>query len=285
VTSEGKESGSLDLGKASRKGGEAAVNPALYDSFIADYYDESPVVKGRTQDVAFYREAAREFGDPVLELGCGTGRITMALAEAGKRITGLDLSERMLERAVQKRAALRVEARERVHLVQGDMTRFDLGEKFRLAIIPFRPLQHLLEVQQQVDCLECVRRHLAPAGRLILDVFQTDAERMHDPVHMREMQVTEYRTADGRQVRITERVAAFHRAEQRNDVEMIFAIKHQSGKQERLVFAWPLRYFFRYEVEHLLARCGFKVAAEYGDFDRTPIQDDSPEMIFVAECK
>ena len=257
----------------------------LYDSFIADYYDESPVVKGRLQDVAFYRDAARDFGDPVLELGCGTGRITMALAEAGKRITGLDLSERMLERAVKKRAAMRVEARERVHLVQGDMTRFDLGEKFRLVIIPFRPLQHLLEVRQQMDCLECVRKHLAPGGRLILDVFQTDAERMHDPVHMREMLVTEYRTPDGRQVRITERVAAFHRAEQRNDVEMIFFVKHPGGRQERLVFAWPLRYFFRYEVEHLLARCGFKVAAEYGDFDRTPIQDDSPEMIFVAESR
>ncbi len=258
---------------------------ALYDSFIADYYDESPVVKGRLQDVAFYREATRDFGDPVLELGCGTGRITMSIAEAGKRITGLDLSERMLERAVKKRAALRVEARERVHLVQGDMAKFDLGEKFRLVIIPFRPFQHLLEVRQQMDCLDCVRKHLAPGGRLILDVFQTDAERMHDPVHMREALVTEYKTADGCQVRITERVAAFHRAEQRNDVEMIFSIAHPGGRKERLVFAWPLRYFFRYEVEHLLARCGFEVAAEYGDFDRTPVRDDSPEMIFVAETR
>jgi SAM-dependent methyltransferase len=261
------------------------MGSALYDSFIADYYDESPVVKGRVQDVAFYRDAAREFGDPVLELGCGTGRITMALAEAGKRITGLDLSERMLERAVKKRGALRVEARERIHFVQGDMARFDLGEKFRLVIIPFRPLQHLLEVQQHMDCLDCVRKHLAPGGRLILDVFQTDAERMHDPVHMRETLVTEYVTTDGRQVRITERVAAFHRAEQRNDVEMIFSIRHRDGRQERMVFAWPLRYFFRYEVAHLLARCGFQVAAEYGDFDRTPIRDDSPEMIFVAEAR
>jgi SAM-dependent methyltransferase len=257
----------------------------LYDSFIADYYDESPVVKGRLQDVAFYREAAREFGDPVLELGCGTGRITMALAEAGKRIIGLDLSERMLERAAKKRAALSTEARERVHLVQGDMAGFDLGEKFRLAIIPFRPLQHLLEVRQQMDCLECVRKHLAPGGRLILDVFQTDAERMHDPVHMREMLVTEYNTADGRRVKITERVAAFHRAEQINNVEMIFSVVHPGGRQERMVFAWPLRYFFRYEVEHLLARCGFQVAAEYGNFDRTPIVDHSPEMIFVAEIR
>ena len=261
------------------------MTSALYDSFIADYYDESPIVKGRLQDVAFYRNAARDFGDPILELGCGTGRITMALAEAGKRITGLDLSGRMLERAVEKRAALRVEARERVHLVQGDMARFDLGgEKYRLVIIPFRPFQHLLDVRQQMDCLECVRKHLAPGGRLILDVFQADAERMHDPVHMREVPLTEYETADGRRVRISERVAAFHRAEQRNDVEMIFVITHRDGRQERLVFAWPLRYFFRYEVEHLLARCGFQVTAQYGDFDRSPIRDESPEMIFVAEA-
>src|SRR6266705_3334141 len=261
------------------------MTDALYDSFIADYYDESPVVRGRVQDIAFYRDATRELGDPVLELGCGTGRITMALAEAGKRITGLDLSERMLERAVTKRAVLPVEARERVHLVQGDMARFDLGETFRLVIIPFRPFQHLLEVRQQTDCLDCVQKHLAPGGRLILDVFQTDAERMHDPVHMREMLVTEYRKDERRQVRVSEQVAAFHRAEQRNDVEMIFSIRHRDGRQERLVFAWPLRYFFRYEVEHLLARCGFKVMALYGDFDRSPIRDDSPEMIFVAEAK
>ena len=259
------------------------TSSALYDSFIADYYDESPVVLNRLQDVAFYREAARDCGDPVLELGCGTGRVTMAVAEAGKRITGLELSERMLERAVKKRNELRVEARERVHLVQGDMAKFDLGEKFRLAIIPFRAFQHLLEVRQQMDCLECVRKHLTPKGRLILDVFQTDAERMHDPVHHREMVVSEYRAPDGRQVRITERVAAFHRSEQRNDVEMIFSVVHPGGRKERLVFAWTLRYFFRYEAEHLLARCGFKVTALYGDFDRTPLHDESPEMIFAAE--
>jgi SAM-dependent methyltransferase len=261
------------------------MSQALYDSFIADYYDESPVVRGRTQDVSFYRDAVRESGDPVLELGCGTGRITMTLAQMGMRVTGLDLSERMLERATKKRSMLRTEERERVHLVQGDMAKFDLGEKFRLIIIPFRPFQHLLEVKEQMACLECVRKHLMPAGRLILDVFQTDAERMHDPVHMRETPIVEYKTSDGRKVGITERVAAFHRAEQINDVEMIFAIEHAGGKKERLVFAWPLRYFFRYEVEHLLARCGFRVKALYGNFDRTPLEDASPEMIYIAQTE
>src|SRR2546428_9383180 len=94
------------------------MGSALYDSFIADYYDESPVVKRRLQDVAFYRDAAREFGDPVLELGCGTGRVTMALAEAGKRGTGLGLSERHLEPAGEKRCAPPLQGTRRGDLLQ-----------------------------------------------------------------------------------------------------------------------------------------------------------------------
>ncbi|HYL62744.1 MAG TPA: class I SAM-dependent methyltransferase [Candidatus Methylomirabilis sp.] len=268
------------------------MSTALYDSFIAEYYDESPVVRARVQDIAFYRDAVREFGDPVLELGCGTGRIALALAEAGHRVTGLDISERMLERCNHKRMQLPKETRERVHLVQGDMTRFDLGEKYRVVIIPFRPLQHLLETDRQISCLESVRRHLHAGrrfgerrGKLILDVFQTDAERMHDAEYQKEALVTEYSTPDGRRVRIAERVKAFHRAKQRNDVEMIFYVTDVQGKEERLVFAWTLRYFFRYEIEHLLVRCGFRAVAVYGDFDRSPLLDTSPEMIFVAECQ
>jgi ubiquinone/menaquinone biosynthesis C-methylase UbiE len=255
---------------------------ALYDSFIADYYDASPLASGRTQDVAFYRDAAREYGDPVLELGCGTGRVTMALAEAGRRVIGLDISERMLERAIRKRAALRVEARERVHFVQGDMTQFQLGEKFRLVIIPFRAFHHLLEIREQIACLEAIKKHLAPKGRLIVDFFQTDAARMHDPRYQQDRLIAEYDMDGAGRVKLFERVAAFHRAEQRNDAEMIFEVTHPNGSVERKVWSWPVRYFFRYEVEHLLARCGFRTSALYGDFDKSSLRDDSPEMIFVA---
>jgi SAM-dependent methyltransferase len=255
---------------------------ALYDCFIADYYDSSPILTARTQDVTFYVNSARKYGDPVLELGCGTGRVTIAIAEAGYRIVGLDISERMLERAVEKRAGLRREARERVHLVQGDMTQFALSEKFRTIVIPFRPFQHLLEINQQMGCLECARKHLAPGGHLILDFFQTDPERMHDPMFSNETRLTEYDLPGGRHVQLSERVAAFHRGVQRNDVEMIFQVTHPDGKQERLVMAWTLRYFFRYEVEHLLARSGFRVAHVYGNFDQSPLRDESPEMIFVV---
>jgi SAM-dependent methyltransferase len=255
---------------------------ALYDSFIADYYDSSPIVVQRTQDVAFYVNAVKKYGDPVLELGCGTGRITLPIAEAGYRIVGLDLSERMLERAVEKRAALRREARERAHLVRGDMTKFELEEKFRSIVVPFRPFQHLLESEQQMACLNCVKQHLVPNGSLIVDFFQTDPERMHDPKFLNESLLIEYDLSDGRHVALSERVAAFHRAQQRNDVEMIFRVTHADRKQERLVMEWTLRYFFRYEVEHLLARCGFRLESVYGNFDSSPLGDNSPEMIFVA---
>jgi SAM-dependent methyltransferase len=256
----------------------------LYDGFIADYYDSSPILVGRTQDISFYVNAVKKYGDPALELGCGTGRITLAIAEAGYHIVGLDISEKMLERATEKRSALRPESRERVHVVQGDMTGFDLGEKFRCILIPFRPFQHLLETEQQINCLRSAAKHLAPKGRLILDFFQTDAERMHDDKFLEETPLIEYDLPHGRHVALSERVAGFHRALQQNDVEMIFRVRHADGRQERLVMEWTLRYFFRYEVEHLLARCGFQVDAVYGNFECSALRDDSPEMIFVASA-
>src|SRR5215472_4082187 len=184
------------------------MTEALYDSFIAEYYDTSAVVAGRWQDIAFYRDAANKHGGPVLELGCGTGRIALTIAEAGYNVTGLDISERMLERAEKRRAAMNADVRERMRFVQGDMTRFNLNAKFQLIIIPFRPFQHLLETQQQIDCLECVGRHLAEGGHLIVDFFQTDASRMHDHTFHEEHLVGEYEMSDKRRVRLTEHIVA-----------------------------------------------------------------------------
>jgi SAM-dependent methyltransferase len=257
---------------------------ALYDSVIADFYDTSPLVAWRTQDLNFYLAASRDFGSPILELGCGTGRIAIPLAQAGHRVTGLDISEKMLRRAEQKRASLPAKEREKVRLVQGDMTNFELHERFPLIIVPFRPFQHLLAVAEQWACLSCAHRHLADGGRLILDFFQTDAARMYDPDFLKEHTVADYEMPGDRRVHLTERVTAFHRATQCNDVEMAFEVTGPGGKTSRSVFAFTIRYFFRYEVEHLLARAGFRVLELFGDFDGSPLRDDSPEMIFVARA-
>jgi len=257
---------------------------ALYDSIIADYYDASPLVANRKQDLAFYLETAAALRGPVLELGCGTGRIAIPIAESGLHVTGMDISQKMLERAEQKRSSLAPERRDLLHLIRGDMTSFELREQFPLIIIPFRPFQHLLSVESQLSCLTSARHHLADGGRLVMDFFQTDASRMHDPKFLEAHFVAEYEMSGARKVRLFERIAAFHRAEQCNDVEMAFEVTQPGGQVERHVFAFTFRYFFRYEVEHLLARCGFRLLETFGDFNRSPLKDDSPEMIFVAEA-
>lgn len=254
-----------------------------YESFIAEYYDAIPFVKDRA-DLTFYLDEAKRSGDPILELGCGTGRVLLPIAEAGHCVCGLDLSPHMLNKCREKLRRLSLEVRNRVRLVDADMTQFELGKKFRLISIPFRPFQHLVSVEEQISCLRAAHRHLEPGGGLILDVFQADLKRLHDPFFLEESkQPWEFTLADGRCIRLKDRIVAFHRAAQVNDVEQIFYVTHPDGRAELLVHAFHMRYFFRYEVEHLLARCGFRVVELFGDYDRSPLRDDSPEMLFLAE--
>lgn len=262
--------------------GEMVRSP--YEAFVAEYYDYLPPVAGR-RDIDFFLRRAREQGDPILELGCGTGRVLLPLAEAGHGVVGLDLSAAMLNRFRAKLEEKPAVVRARVRLIHGDMTEFQAGKKFRLITIPFRPFQHLLRVEQQMACLNCARNHLLPGGQLILDVFHTDPRRMHDAAFQQESAPhPEVVLLDGRKVILTERTAQFHRAEQINDVELFYNISHPDGRKERLVFAFRLRYFFRFEVKHLLARCGFVLKELYGSYDGRPLEDGSPEMIFVAEA-
>jgi SAM-dependent methyltransferase len=253
-----------------------------YPDFMPEFYDALPFYNER-RDAEFYLNAARQQGEPVLELGCGAGRVLLPIARAGIRITGFDLSQPMLEKLRAKLTAEPGEVRARVELIHGDMTRLDLGRKFHLITMPFRPFQHLLTVEDQIACLQGVERHLAPGGRLVFDFFQVDPRGMFDPAFQKEGAPKSFDLPDGRHVERTERIAAFHRATQINDIELIHHVTHPDGRIERLVYAFPMRYFFRYEVEHLLARCSLRVAALYGDCDGSPLGDTSPDMIFVAE--
>lgn len=252
-------------------------------SVVAEYYDIIPLYAERA-DLGFYVAAARGAAGKVLELGCGTGRVLIPTAAAGCEIAGLDLSEDMLRRCREKLAQQPPEGQARVRLVRGDMTDFELGEKFALITIPFRGFQHLLRVEDQLACLGSAHRHLLASGRLIFDVFQVDPRRTHDPAFTEEIEVPPaVELPDGRRFRIASRIAAYHRAEQYNEVELIHYVTHADGRQERLVEKFLVRYFYPYEVEHLLVRCGFRLVEVFGNFDRSPLRDDSPEMVFVAE--
>jgi len=254
-----------------------------FQQFISEFYD-AMYDSRNPRDVQFFVDYAKLSGGKTLELGCGTGRVLIPTAKAGWEITGLDLSPYMLGKCREKVAAGSGQIQSRVKLIQGDMTNFNTGEKYNLVTIPFRPFQHLITVQEQKACLNCVHQHLRPKGKLVFDVYHTFLPRLIDSKYLMEMEVDPpLKLPDGRIVKRTNRTAAFHHAEQYNDIELIFYLSHPDGRKERLVHAFPMRYFYRYEVEHLLSLCGFKILEFYGNYDKSEFADGSPEMIFVAE--
>jgi len=251
--------------------------------FVAELYDHVVPYRDRP-DVDFFVEAAQELGGPVLEVGCGTGRVLIPTARAGIDIVGLDLSPYMLQIC---RDRLRQEpeaVQARVQLIEADMRDFELSDIFALATIPFRPFQHLTTIEDQLACLQSIHRHLNDGGRLILDLFNPWLERLvEDNIGEEFGEEPEFTMPDGRRVIRRHCVVDRDLSNQINHVELIYYITHPDGRQERQVHAFPMRYLFRFEAEHLLARCGFQVEHVYADYDKTPFGSKYPsELIMVA---
>src|SRR5262245_32196169 len=123
------------------------MNNATYRDYalVADLYDYIVPYRDRA-DVGFFVDEAKAAGSPVVEVGCGTGRILIPTARAGLQIVGLDLSLDMLATCRRRLAAESTEVQSRVELVHADMRDFRLPQRFTLATLPFRPFQHLLTV-------------------------------------------------------------------------------------------------------------------------------------------
>ena len=252
--------------------------------FLAEFYDHVVPYRDRG-DVGFFVQEARRSGGPVLELGCGTGRVLIPTAKVGVEIVGLDASPLMLSACRAKLSAEPESVRAKVSgLVQGDMRAFDLGREFRLVTLPFRPFQHLLTVEDQLSCLLSIRRHMSAGGRLVLDVFNPSLPHLADDRFLAEHgEEPEFTTGDGRRVVRRARIVSRDYFSQVTDNELAYKVTHPDGREERLVHRFRLRYLFRFEVEHLLARCGFSVEEVYADYDRSPYGSKYPgELITVA---
>ncbi|MCP4538496.1 MAG: class I SAM-dependent methyltransferase [Chloroflexi bacterium] len=252
-------------------------------AFVADFYDHIVPYRDR-QDVTFFVKAAKESGGPVLEIGSGTGRVLIPTARAGIEIVGLDLSPYMMDICRERLKREPKDIQSRVQLVQADMRDFELERTFRLVTVPFRPFQHLITVDDQITCLKQIRRHLTDDGRLILDLFNPSLPALvSDNLGQEIGDEPEFTTPDGLRVRRRNRVVSRDLFNQINHVELIYYVTHLDGREERLVHAFPMRYLFRFEVEHLLARCGFQVEHVYAGFDKRPYGSTYPgELITVA---
>ena len=254
----------------------AEDHPLFYDrdDLGTEIYDPwGKVLNGESGDAAFYVEQARRWGGPVLDLGCGTGRVAIALAEQGFDVVGLDLSAPMLRLAERKRASLSAEVAHRVTFVEGDLGDFDLDRTFPLILTPSRSFQFMLTPDAQRSALAAMRRHLRPDGALILDLFDPRLEWcVPDPGATEPRRpMTVRNPATGLDVRIEVIERAPDPMRQLIDEVYRFTEVDATGGAvrtsiERLVLRWTLRS----EIRHLAELEGFTVEAEHGDFRGGP---------------
>ena len=141
-----------------------------YDKW-ADVYDL--VYSYVKDDIKFFVEESKACSGEILELGSGTGRVTIPVANAGCKITGIDFSPKMISLAREKASDLFPDS-DNLNFIQQDMRDFDLHKKFSKILIPFRGFQSLLSVQDQELTLRSVKNNLDPNGKLIFSVFVPD---------------------------------------------------------------------------------------------------------------
>ena len=232
------------------------MSASPYDA-IAELYD--PWSRSVTEDVGFYVAEARKAGSPVVELGVGTGRIAVPIAESGIQVIGVDSSLGMIEACRQRAEAASVE----VDLRHGDFRSppVDPAEGVQAVLCPFRSYLHLPDDPARKEALEAAHALLPPGGRLVFDVFEPKPDDIAE-THGRWLE---------REPRIEERADWDEQAR-----TLTLSVRGPAGATT-MSLAW----ITAGEWHALLAETGFEVEACYGWFDRSPYRGGE-DMIFVA---
>ncbi len=247
----------------------------------ADYYDMD-VSSMADHDLAFYLEYARRNQRGILEVACGTGRVTIPLARAGHRVWGIDLSPAMLAVMERKLRGLPQDVRSRIRITRANMADFSLKRTFDLIIIPFRGLQALTDPDDVLRCLGAVRRHLVDDGVFILDVFDpgpdvTATSRPDDQVDW-----VRRNPETGETITRTHRERRVDAARQVIHSQVALHISGGKRPDRTLTDDFSLRYYYRHQLEILLPSAGYAIEAEYGYYDKRRIGTGSE---FILVCR
>ena len=250
--------------------------------FAVEYYDH---IFAHLTDMNFYIDIARKEQKPVLELACGTGRILLPIARSGVEVTGIDLSSNMLDVCRSRLSAEDSDVQKRVTLIEDDIRTFRLNRKYPLIFLPYSTFQLLLDMDSQMRCLKSVSDHLTDDGIFVLSVFNEAPARLSDDTLNEEFDITpEFLMPDGRKVFRRFRYVTRDYTNQIETKESIFYVTHPDGRKERLVHEFDMRYYFKYELIHLFARCGLRETAIYGGYNMEPYDagDRDARLILVA---
>lgn len=239
-------------------------NPDLYDS-------ES----NHTTDIPFYTGLVHQTGSPVLELACGTGRVSIPLARAGFDVTGLDISAPFIQRAKEKAEKEKVNAVFDV----ADCRTFDLDKKFNLIIMPFNAIAHIHDRKSYEGLFNSVRKHLNPDGRFSFAWFNPNEKYLYRDPNKRYPSLN-YTLPDGTPVIVTEN-NIYDKATQINYIKWYYKI----GDKEEFVRELNMRILYPAELDMLLYYNGFDLEVKYGDYEKSPFQSSSVHQVCVFKLR
>ena len=233
--------------------------------------------KGHVSDIPFYLRHIQIYGDPALELGCGTGRITIPLAEAGIDIAGIDVLETMLSHARQKAESKGI----KIEWAKADCRDFRLNRKFNYIFSPFNSILHLHDLESYEACFSCVKKHLTPDGKFVIEVFNPRLDVLTRDSGER-VSIAEYPDPDGKGTVVITETNHYDKASQINHIKWHYDIANGAEKFVREI---NLRIIFPKELDALLHYNGFVIEKKYGDFDGSDFNAASPRQIVICRAK
>tara|TARA_Y100000034_G_scaffold134927_1_gene204919 strand:+ start:91087 stop:91851 length:765 start_codon:yes stop_codon:yes gene_type:complete len=249
---------------------EHKVGELIYDANIYDGMNTF------MDDFEFYKRwTTKGVTLKVLELCCGTGRLTIPLAKEGVAITGVDFTETMLTQAKSKSLNAGVQ----IDFIKADIRDFDLKNTFDLIFIPFNSIHHLYKNEDLFAAFQRVHHHLKADGTFIFDCFNPDI-RFITEGEKELKQVSSYATDDGREVVIKE-IMQYNHQTQVNSIDWHYYINGQFDSVQKL----DMRMFFPNELNHYVTSNGFDILHKFGDFEEGEFNESSQKQIFVCKVK
>ena len=248
----------------------------IYPDFVARFYDTIYSNLRSGVDSAFYLKKIKEAKGPVLEIGVGTGRLFIPALQNGADIYGVDISPSMIEIL---KAKLDKKYRRRI-FVQNAVD-LNLKKKFSLVIAPFRVFSHIIEIKDQQRALNKIHAHLKVKGTFIFDVFVPKLKMLVEGISNAIDFDGEYEPGKKLKRMVSMKTDLVR---QISDITMKF-IWEENGREKSEEWNFSFRYFFRFELEHLISRSKLKLVKILGDFKENELNAQSQEFIVICERK
>lgn len=242
------------------------VGELIYDANIYDGLNAC------LSDLQFYKKQLPTNKDArILELCCGTGRLTIPIAQEGYNICGVDYTPSMLEQAQAKAIKAGLE----INFIEADIRTLDLQEQFDFIFIPFNSIHHLYRNEDLFRALECVKKHLKDGGLFLFDCFNPNIQYIVESEKEQKV-IAEYTTNDGREVLIKQ-IMHYENATQMNRIEWHYFINGEFHSIQNM----DMRLFFPQELDSYLKWAGFNIIHKFGSFEEEVFKDISEKQIYV----